>query len=35
MGRYNRMKALWNYDYDVVVTRLCGIYDDVLAGRAA
>ena len=35
MGRYNRMKAQRNYDYDVVVKRLCSIYDNVLAGRLA
>ncbi|MXY57653.1 MAG: glycosyltransferase family 4 protein [Gammaproteobacteria bacterium] len=30
MGRYNRMKAERNYEYDVVVKRLCSIYDDIL-----
>ena len=30
MGRYNRLKAQQNYDYDVVVKRLCSVYDDVL-----
>ena len=35
MGRYNRVKARRNYDYDAVVKRLCGVYDDVLDGRAA
>ena len=34
MGRYNREKAQRNYDYDVVVKRLCSVYDDVLAARA-
>ena len=34
MGRYNREKARRNYDYDAVVKRLCGVYDDVLADRA-
>ena len=32
MGRYNRLKAQRNYDYDVVVKRLCSVYDDVLDG---
>lgn len=35
MGRYNRIKAERNYDYDVVVNRLCGLYDDILAIRVA
>ena len=26
MGRYNRQKALREYDYDVVVKGLCNIY---------
>ena len=34
MGRYNRMKAERNYDYDVVVKRLCSVYDDILARHA-
>ena len=33
MGRYNQMKAKRNYDYDIVVKRLCGVYDDILASR--
>ena len=35
MGRYNRLKAQKNYDYDIVVKRLCSIYDDVLVDRAS
>lgn len=35
MGQYNRMKAERNYEYDVVVNRLCGLYDDILANRVA
>ncbi len=29
MGRHNRQKALREYDYDVVVPQLCGIYSQV------
>ena len=28
MGRHNRRKALQEYDYDVVMRRLCGIWDE-------
>ena len=35
MGSHNRMKAKRNYDYDVVVNRLCSVYDDIIASRAA
>ena len=35
MGRYNRLKAQQNYDYDVVVKRLCSVYEDVLVDRAS
>ena len=35
MGRYNRVKARQNYDYDVVVKRLCDVYDDILTRRDA
>ncbi len=35
MGRYNRSKAQQSYDYEAVVKRLCGVYDDILARRAA
>ena len=33
MGQHNREKAMREYDYDVVVDQLCGIYRGVLAGR--
>ena len=33
MGRYNRLKAQQNYEYDVVVKRLCGVYDRILVRR--
>ena len=33
MGRYNRLKAQRNYDYDVVVKRLCSVYDRILVRR--
>ena len=35
MGRYNRSKALREYDYDVVVERLCSVYRHVLERRSA
>ena len=34
MGRHNRTKAERHYDYDVVVKRLCGVYDQVLRSEA-
>ena len=33
MGQHNRRKALKEYDYDIVVGRLCGIYSEVVQGR--
>ncbi len=35
MGRYNRAKALREYDYDVVVERLCSVYRHVLERHSA
>ncbi len=33
MGQYNRQKALREYDYDVVVRQLCGIYAGIAKGH--
>ena len=34
MGRHNRAKAMLEYDFDIVVERLCAIYRDAIDGRA-
>ncbi len=34
MGQYNRQKALREYDYDVVIQQLCGIWRQAAAGSS-